>query len=77
MKVQDLPEKTQKALVRLLDQPNCTLRYHGSGLGDALTAQLVEAGWVLWTDPEGKTPMRFIHLTPMGMIVAEKLKEGK
>ncbi len=64
--------KVKALLLKLADAPNQTIFYHGSGVGDALRARLVSAGWI-----ERATFGRreTLCLSDLGRAVVRLLKE--
>lgn len=60
----------KEALHRLLKAPKYTLKYHGSGFGNALAARLSQAALIELKDEWG--PECTMKLTFMGEIIARE-----
>lgn len=72
MRAKDLPDRIKSVLLALADAPDQTLVYHGSGMGDALRAQLVSSGWAERTLLGGREAVK---LAPFGQAVVRLLRD--
>lgn len=76
----DIDPKVKAALEKLYDAPNHSVPYHGSGLGDRLTAHLTQADLATCDYAPGARPglqvRVMVTLTPTGCIVVENLRKA-